>query len=135
MRNIIFLAFFVLVSSCSKQTWLPMTSFFIAADTQKESVEIFDKLRVVALTRGYAFAPDESSENNKTYVLDLERAITLMLNNHQDKKIIEVVLFQNSDSGFDTYAEEEFASLMSAINNALPHKSITVQVPFKNEGA
>ena len=133
MRNIIFLTFFIFVSSCSKQTWLPMTSFLIEVETQEESVDTFDKLRVIALTRGYAFDP-KSSENNKTYVLDSQNPITLMLNNHQDKKIIEVVLFQNSDSGFDKLAEEEFAGLMSAIGKALPNKEIYVQVPFIKDG-
>jgi hypothetical protein len=98
-------------------------------DSKTQSKGVWNNLRSVVLKRGYSYSPGES-KTSKTYVLNSENEITVMLNDNTDKGFIEVVYFQSIDDGFNDSAEKEFNELMSDVKGALSGQVITIGIPF-----
>jgi hypothetical protein len=94
-----------------------------------DTKDALDKMRIIALTRGYSYAGGKSKEQ-KIYVHRTNDTITLMLNENKSKGYVEVLYFQNKEEGFDDFAEKEFNALMSDINEVINENSISFNIPF-----
>jgi len=129
MKKIIVIILMLGLIACSSETWLPMTSFSIKVESSSQSKEIWNKLRVVVLKRGYSYVINKST-NNKSYVLGAENHVSVMLNDNTKKGFIEVVYFQSIDDGFNAFGENEFNELMFDIKETLSGHMINVEIPF-----
>ena len=114
MNKLVIITLVFLMVGCSSGTWLPMASFTISVDSPKKTKIVWNKLRIIALQRGYAY--DRSSvSNKKTYNLDSEYGMTIMITENAKMGFIEMVFFQLRDDGFNDEAQKEFVELKSEV--------------------
>ena len=97
----------------SSQTQLPMASFTVAVGPDDPDA-VWDKVRVVLLSNGFAVSTDKD-QNTKRYVLKSDQDAKVILTKNPAKGFVEIVFFHYRKSAFGEQEEKTFGDLKRAV--------------------
>lgn len=130
MRSVTIALLLLLTTACSSQTQLPMASFLVAVGNPDDANVVWDKVRVVLLSNGFAFSSDKD-QNTKNYVLKSDQDAKVILTKNPTKGFVEVVFFHYKKSAFGEREEKIFGDLRKAVQQSVTNHRVSDGVPFR----